>query len=232
MIRTFLTSVALIAVLLGAQPIAAQSAQGVKKTKAEKVLSDDDLAKRAETWVQSLNLNDPAKEARLTKVISTHLIAIRNWNNEHSFTSVPAGINPATGAPLSEMDRQIIAISAMPKSVHEDLMSGLRKDLTEEQVELILDKYTVGKVAFTMKGYHAIVPDLTPQEEATILAYLKQAREQAVDFKNMTHISAIFKIYKLKCQQYLNSNGRSWQKMYKAYFDKMKAEKGSETPTE
>jgi nitroimidazol reductase NimA-like FMN-containing flavoprotein (pyridoxamine 5'-phosphate oxidase superfamily) len=37
-------------------------------------------------------------------------------------------------------------------------MAGLRKDLTEEQVEAILDKYTIGKVAFTMKGYKAIVP--------------------------------------------------------------------------
>ena len=36
-----------------------------------------------------------------------------------------------------------------------------------------------------MKGYKAIVPDLKPEEEAQILTYLKQAREQAVDFKNM-----------------------------------------------
>ena len=36
--------------------------------------------------------------------------------------------------------------------------------------------------AFTMKGYKAIVPDLSAEEEAAILGFLKQAREQAVDF--------------------------------------------------
>jgi len=32
-----------------------------------------------------------------------------------------------------------------------NLMTGLRKDLTEDQVALILDKYTIGKVAFTLQ---------------------------------------------------------------------------------
>jgi hypothetical protein len=118
----------------------------------------------------------------------------------------------------------------MPKSVHENLMAGFRKDLTEEQVEAILDKYTIGKVAFTMNGYKAIVPDLTPQEETTILGFLKQAREQAIDFKNMNQISAIFEIYKTKSEQYLNSNGRNWRQLYKAYTDAVKVKKAAAAP--
>jgi len=47
--------------------------------------------------------------------------------------------------------------------------------LSEEQVAAVLDKYTVGKVAFTMKGYKSIVPDLTAEEEAKILGLLKLA---------------------------------------------------------
>jgi hypothetical protein len=108
-------------------------------------------------------------------------------------------------------------------------MSGLRKDLNEEQVETILDKYTVGKVAFTMNGYHAIVPDLTPEEEKTILGFLQQAREQAVDYKNMNQISAIFEIYKTKSEQYLNANGRNWKEMYQAYAAAAKARKAAAT---
>jgi len=44
-------------------------------------------------------------------------------------------------------------------------MAGLRKDLSEEQVESILDKYTIGKVAFTMAGYKSIVPAMTPKKK-------------------------------------------------------------------
>ena len=192
-----------------------------------KLKSDADQEKKASEWVASLQLNDAAKEARLKQVIATHLKTIRDWHNDHPYTTVPAGINPLTGKPLSELDRQIIANSAIPKTVHQDLMQGLRNDLTEAQVEAILDKYTVGKVAFTMAGYRAIVPNITEKEEAVILANLKEAREQAVGYKNMNQISAIFEIYKTKSEQYLNSNGRNWKEMYKAYTDAVKAKKAA-----
>ena len=83
-------------------------------------------------------------------------------------------------------------------------MKGLRRVLTEEQIEQILDKYTVGKVAFTLKGYQAIVPNMTEEETAFVLEQLKLAREQAIDYKNMKQISAVFEIYKTKCEQYFN----------------------------
>jgi hypothetical protein len=179
--------------------------------------SDAALEQRAREWVASLQLGDAARETRVREVIATHLAAVRDWHNDHPFTTVPAGINPATGNPLTDLDRQMIADSAIPRSVHEALMSGLRRDLTEAQVEAVLDKYTVGKVAFTLAGYHAIVPDLTAEEEATILGYLKQAREQAVDFKNMNQISAIFEIHKTRSEQLLIGNGRNWRKLYQDF---------------
>jgi hypothetical protein len=217
------------AVFLSLSVKAQEQTEGQKTqvTVEAKAKSDAEADKKAAEWVASLNLNDAAKQARVQQVIATHLKTIRDWNNDHPYTLVPAGIDPATGKPLSNMDRQIIANSALPKSVHEDLMNGLRKDLTPEQVDAILDKYTVGKVAFTLNGYKAIVPDLTPTEEATILANLKQAREQAVDFKNMKQISAIFEIYKTKNEQYLNSNGRNWHQLFKTYVDAVKAKKAA-----
>ncbi len=187
--------------------------------------ADLDMEKRAKAWTDSLKLNDPEKEIRIKNVIFTHLTAVRDWNDAHPYTTVPEGINPLSGNPLTILDREVIAHSAKPKSVHVALMSGLRKDLTEEQVETILDLYTVGKVAFTLKGYHAIVPDLTKEEESVILGYLKEAREMAVDYKSMKQISAIFEIYKTKSEQYLNSKGRNWRALYKAYVDSVKAKK-------
>jgi hypothetical protein len=187
-----------------------------------------ELDKKSEVWVTELKLNDAAKEKRVAAAVAKHLKAVRDWNNEHPFTTVPAGINPATGNKLSELDRQVIANSAIPVAVHESLMSVLKNELSQEQVEAILDKYTIGKVAFTLKGYKAIVPDLTQEEEAKITEQLKQAREQAIDFKNMRQISAIFEIYKTKCEQYLNSNGRNWRQLYKAYTEKVKAQKAEQ----
>jgi hypothetical protein len=189
--------------------------------------SDAEQERKAAEWAASLKLDDATKAARVSNVVAAHLKAVRDWHNQHPFSTVPAGINPVTGKKLSDLDRQVIADSAIPKSVHENLMTGLRKDLTEPQVEAVLDKYTVGKVAFTLNGYHSIVPDLTSEEEATILGFLKQAREEAVDYKNMNEISAIFEIYKTKSEQYLNSNGRNWKQLYKSYVDAAKAKKAA-----
>ena len=201
---------------------------GAAASAEAKAKADQEADKKAADWVASLNLSDAKKAAAVQQVIATHLKAVRNYNYTHPYTETPAGINPTTGKPLSMMDRQIISISAMPKAIHEKLMAGLRQQLTPEQVEAVLDKYTIGKVAFTLNGYKSIVPNLTPTEEAVILTNLKQAREQAVDFKSMKEISAIFEIYKTQNEDYLNTHGRSWRELFKAYVDAVNAKKAAD----
>jgi hypothetical protein len=185
--------------------------------------------KKAEEWVSELKLNNKQKEEKVKALIVAHLIAVKDWHNSHPASTVPAGINPRTGEKLNELHRSIIADSAMPAEVHKTLMDGLRQELSPEQVIFILDKYTIGKVDFTMKGYKAIVPDLTAEEEKTIRTYLEKAREMAIDYKNMKQISAIFEIYKDKSEAYLNANGRNWRQLYKDYTNKVKAEKAKKS---
>ena len=216
----------LVVIILCIQFVAAQDQAGNKETTtalAAKPVAE--LEKKASEWTNALQLNDAGKVQRVQAAILTHLTAVRDWHNAHPFSLTPAGINPATGNKLSDMDRQIIVCSAKPASIHENLMTVLKTELDSTQVAFILDKYTVGKTAFTLKGYHAIVPDLTEKEEAEIIRNLQQAREQAIDYKSIKEVSAIFEIYKTKSEQYLNSNGRNWRQLFKAYVDKVKAEK-------
>lgn len=208
--------------------IALISAFSVVKAQEVTMQPDEENQAKAKEWVASLSLNNPEKEARIANVVALHLTQIRDWHNSHPYTLVPEGINPLDGKPLSELFRQIIVDSSIPASVHKNLMDGLRKDLNEEQVAMILDKYTIGKVAFTMKAYRLIVPNITEKEDQTILGLLEQAREQAVDYKSMKEISAIFEIYKTQAEQYLNNNGRNWRQMYNDYVKKAKAEKAKQ----
>jgi len=41
----------------------------------------------------------------------------------------------------------------------------------------------------------------------------------------MNQISAIFEIYKTKCEQYLIGNGRNWRQLYKDFVNKINEEK-------
>ena len=69
------------------------------------------------------------------------------------------------------------------------------------------------------------MPNMTEEETTFVLEQLKLAREQAIDYKNMKQISAIFEIYKTKCEQYFNEHGRNWRQMFKEYVNKRNAEK-------
>jgi len=203
----------------------AQTATPKQDTKATAKANKNDPTARAGDFVAALNLPDTAKASRVKKVIIAHLIAVRDWHNSHPYTLVPDGIDPINGKTFAQLDQQFIIDSTIPKIVHEALMAGLKQDLTEEQVETILDKYTIGKVAFTMNGYKSIVPDMTPVEETYVLSELKSAREQAVDYKDIKEVSIVFKIHKTKIEDYFNSNGRNWKVMYKTYVDKVLAAK-------
>ena len=181
--------------------------------------------KKATQWTAALQLNDADKEQRVTKIIATHLQAITDWHNAHIDLIPEGSINPLTGKKLSAVDRQIIADSGQPASIRQALLDGLNANLSPEQVEQVLDAYTVGKVAFTMKAYREIVPDMSAEDEAVLMNNLKEARLMAIDYKNMKAISGIFEIFKTKNEQYFTQSGREWRTIYKAYVDRLKAQK-------
>lgn len=226
--RNMLGATLMVLALMGSSiVVSAQIVAGKDDALALTAADKAALQQKAGKWVENLKLSDPVKEKKVATIIQQHLESVYGWNKTHDYTLVPAGINPISGQPLSELDRKIISQSAMPKEVHKTLMDGLQANLSTEQVEQILDDYTIGKVAFTLKGYQAIVPDLTPTETAEILKNLKQAREQAIDFKNMKSISEIFEIYKTKNEQYLNTHGRNWHQLFKDYVNAVKAKKAA-----
>ena len=198
-------------------------ALSIPAVKAQEI--DEGSLKKAAGWAKNLNLNDAAKEERVTKVIATHLAAIRDWHNEHSNMIPDGAINPQTGKKLSSLERQVIADSSQPSTIRQALLDGLNADLTPEQVEQVLDAYTVGKVAFTMKAYKEIVPNMSAEDEAFVMNNLKEARLMAVDYKNMKEISAIFEIFKTKNEQYFTNTGRDWRTIYRDYVQRIKKTK-------
>lgn len=77
---------------------------------------------------------------------------IKLWGDSHPANTVPAGIYPLTGQKPSDLDRTIIADSAMSETVQTTLRNGLRNLVVEHQVVFILDKYTIGEVGDTARS--------------------------------------------------------------------------------
>lgn len=186
--------------------------------------ADESVLKKSQEIIAALNLTDEKAANLATTAVYNHRRAVRDWHNTHPYTIIPE-VDQATGRKLSKVEREMMADKSIPESVHARLLKDLNRVLTPEQVEQVFDGYTVGKVAFTMKGYYTIVPDLTDEEARVIEGYLKQAREEALECKSMKAISQVFEVYKSKCEQYLNSNGRNWRQLFKDYVNKRNAEK-------
>lgn len=193
--------------------------------------ADEAVMKKAREIVATLNLTDEKAEAVATTAIYNHRHAVSEWHESHPYTVIPEK-DGVTGKTRSEVEREMMADKSIPASVHRQLLDDLGKVLTPAQTEAVMDAYTVGKVAFTMKGYRAIVPDLTEAEAEVLEGYLKQAREEALECKRMKAISQVFETYKTKCEAYLNGNGRDWKGLYKAYVERRKAEKEEQTSKE
>ena len=162
--------------------------------------SDAALDKRVAGMVDSLNLSDTNKSERVRTVIATDLRAVRDAHN--------AGLQ-------------------LDPSVHTNFIAGLQANLTSEQVESIKDKLTVNKLPITLKVYHQILPNLKPEDDAKILAWLKEAREQSLDVKNVDEMTPIFKKYKTEIERYLNAHGYDWDKSYKTFVDGQKTKAGA-----
>lgn len=205
----------------------------VDKRNAEKKAKKDDekYIAKSEQIVAALALNNLAKEAAVLEAVKKHRTAVVEWHNAHPYTTIPE-VDATTGRKLYDIEREMLADQQIPKSVRKELMKVLKKHLTPEQIIQVWDGYTIGKVAFTMKGYYAIIPDLTAKEAAALEGYLKQAREEALECRRMKGISQVFEVYKTKCEQYLIANGRDWRALFKAYVDKRNAEKAAQKAAE
>ncbi len=205
----------------------------VDKRNAEKKAKKDDekYIARSEEIVAALKL-DAERAARITELVKAHRTAVVEWHNAHPYTSYPE-VEAKTGRKLNEVEREMMADQQIPASVRKTLLKGLKKEgLTTEQLIQLWNGYTIGKVDFTMKGYYAIIPDLTQKEAAALRKYLEQAREEALECRRMKGISQVFEVYKTKCEQYLNANGRDWRALFKAYVDKRNAEKAAQKAAE
>lgn len=228
----WMQSAATLLVLTATAALAQSPDKPAPATQATAEAQEAAIQKRAAEWVGKLELTDSEKQQRVIKIVADQLRTTRDWHNEHPFTTVPEGINPANGKPLSKGDRQFIADTAIPPTVRQQFLAALAVELTPEQIITIKDQFSEGKVAFTMKGYYAIVPNLTDEEARVIRGFLEEARELALDVKVRSDMTnAAFEIYKTKAEQYLNSNGRNWKEMYSAYTKKLRDEKAAKAAT-
>lgn len=98
--------------------------------------------------------------------------------------------------------------------------------LTAEEIVTVKDVMTYNVVKVTSDAYSDMIPRLTAEEKAQIMAWLKEARELAIDAENSNKKHETFKKYKGRINNYLSKRGYDISKEREAWGERVKARGG------
>ena len=98
--------------------------------------------------------------------------------------------------------------------------------LTAEEIVTVKDVMTYNVVKVTSDAYSDMIPRLTAEEKAQIVAWLKEARELAIDAENSNKKHETFKKYKGRINTYLSKRGYDISKEREAWGERVKARGG------
>ncbi|WP_415907436.1 DUF3826 domain-containing protein [Oleiharenicola sp. Vm1] len=92
-------------------------------------------------------------------------------------------------------------------ALHAHYLAALATELTPAQIDAVKDGMTYGVLPLTYRVYQEMLPDLTAEQQAQILAWLTEAREHAMDGSTSEEKHAWFGKYKGRINNYLAKAG-------------------------
>ena len=99
--------------------------------------------------------------------------------------------------------------------------------LTANEIETVKDVMTYNVVKVTYDAQCDMIPTLKEEEKAQILAWLKEAREFAIDAENYNKKHAAFGKYKGRINNYLSKRGYNLTKEREEWAKRVKARGGT-----
>ena len=109
---------------------------------------------------------------------------------------------------------------------HFALEAALSTYLSPEQIEKVKDVMTFNVVKVTYDAQTDMIPTLTEEEKTQIMAWLKEARELAIDAESSKKKHEVFGKYKGRINNYLSVRGYDLVKEREAWYERIKARGG------
>jgi Spy/CpxP family protein refolding chaperone len=206
----------LLAALLATATGAA--AQAPQPTESKEAAYTRTINERAAKIVATLGLTDEAKGTKVRDVIANQY---RQLNTVHEARKAQLAALKAqpkddkTEATTKQIEDQ--ATAALDK-LHGKYLKQLGRYLTTDQVAMVKDGMTYRVLPITMTAYEDMLPSLTAEQKAQMLAWLTEAREHAMDASTSEEKHKWFGKYKGRINNYLsaagidmNQAGKDWQ---------------------
>jgi hypothetical protein len=179
------------------------------------------ITQRAAKIVATLGIADSVKANEVRDIIanqyrSLNVIYTERDGKKKDVKASATDSKEALEAKLKGIEEET---TAKLDKLHKEYLKQLSKKLTAEKVVKVKDGMTYGVLPITYKAYQDMLPDLTEQQKAQIMAWLVEAREHAMDAESSEKKHAWFGKYKGRINNYLSAAGidmkkagEDWQK--------------------
>lgn len=97
--------------------------------------------------------------------------------------------------------------------------------LTDDEVEQVIDGMTYGVVMVTYNSHLEMIPSLSDEEKKQLMAWLKEARELAVDAESSNKKHGVFGKYKGRYNNYLAKRGYDLKAEREAWYKRIEEAK-------
>ena len=169
------------------------------------------ITKRSADIAAALAVTDAARSNRVQEVLIAQYRTINAWHEKHDveIKALNKSTADADQEAAAKAKVKIAELQATLKPIHDSFLTKLGAELSLEQVEAVKDKMTYNKVKVTYDAYCKMIPAMTEEQKAHVLALLKEARELAMDGGSAEEKTAIFGKYKGKINNYLSAQGHN-----------------------
>ncbi len=212
----------MMALLLVAGFTSARAVDLNKENRDPKYVSS--IVGRSQKIVDKLGITDAKQAEEVRNVIANRyfelndIYEIRDAKVKEIKESTLAGDAKAQALAAAENEKE----SALYRS-HFAFPAALSLLISPEQIEAVKDGMTYGVVKVTYDSHLDMIPSLTQEEKAQIMAWLIEAREFAMDAENSNKKHEAFGKYKGRINNYLAKRGYNLTKEREEWYKRIKA---------
>jgi Spy/CpxP family protein refolding chaperone len=221
----------LIAALLSAAGAGSAAAQQTSPTESKEAAYTRTITERAAKIVATLGLTDEARSIKVRDVIANQYRELNTIHEARKAQLAALKAQPKgdkTEAATKKIEDQTTA--ALDK-LHGKYLKQLGRYLTADQVALVKDGMTYRVLPITMTAYEDMLPNLTAEQKAQMLAWLTEAREHAIDASTSEEKHKWFGKYKGRINNYLSAAGIDMNQAGKDWQARIAARKAAAAPT-
>ncbi len=189
-------------------PLSATFAQVALKTDGLDAAYVETIKNRSQKIVDGLKLTDAAQAENVRNIIANRYFLLNDIHEKC------AKLKQYAKDSIADKDRQKHVTDGAEKrrdaelyKYHFAFAADLSLYLNDQQIEAVKDGMTYGVVPKTYQAHLDMIPSLKPEEKAQILAWLKEAREFAMDAENSNKKHGWFGKYKGRINNWLSARG-------------------------